>query len=147
MHQSIRLDRFWLRSRQLITMNNVIIFCFCSLAVSSVVMTTETHGRPARWRRWSACDVSEATQRKDWRISRAPSVASATSHQKWAEPLPSLLLRFTSFSNPYVVSLEVRHRHFTYVTWRAAHAETKKQQRGNNFSKTGKSIFVDILEK
>ena len=45
-----------------------------------VGQTPVGHERLARWRRWSACEVSETTRRKGWRMSRAPSVASATSY-------------------------------------------------------------------
>ena len=68
-------------------------------------------------------------------MSRAPSVASATSHLKWAEPLPSLQLRHTSneqchyrrfsYVNLIIQSFRsvvyLRHKHFTYVSWRGAH--------------------------
>ena len=123
------------------------------------------HGRLTRWCSWSACDVGEVMQCKGWRMSRAPSVVSATSHLKWAEPLllfqlchtsneqspfcrfsyvtpqmsrapsvvsamsclkwteplPSLQLHHTSFTTPFIALLRLHHRHFTYVTWRAAH--------------------------
>ena len=42
--------------------------------------TPRMNGRFDRWRRWSACDVGKATRCKGWRMSRSPSVASATSH-------------------------------------------------------------------
>ena len=51
-------------------------------------------------------------------------VASATS-QLILQPLPSLHLRHSSFYNPSVASSTVRHRHFTYLTWRAAHVTNK----------------------
>ena len=41
---------------------------------------TEIHELFAWWRRWTACDTSVATRHKCWRMSRAPSVASAASH-------------------------------------------------------------------
>ena len=97
----------------------------------------ETHGRLARWRRWSAYDLREVKRRKGWRMSRAPCVASATSHLKWAENLPSLQLRHTSNEqSPFrCFSYVTRHspilstRRFSYVTgtytyatWRTAHA-------------------------
>ena len=68
------------------------------------------HGRLARWRRWIACDVSEAMRRKDWRISRAHS-----------PNLSSLHLSHSSFSKPSVASpmsqlILQTYRHFTYVT-------------------------------
>ena len=54
------------------------------------------HGRLTRWCSWSACDVGEVMQCKGWRMSRAPSVVSATSHLKWAEPLLLFQLCHTS---------------------------------------------------
>ena len=69
----------------------------------------QNHVRHARWRRWSACEVGEATKRKGWRMCRAPSFSSATSHPKWAGPFTSLQLRHTSFPT-------LTWRCFSYVT-------------------------------
>ena len=49
------------------------------------------HGRLARWRRWSACDVVK--RRNGWKMSSAHSLT-----------LPSLHLRHSSFSNYSVAS-------------------------------------------
>ena len=87
-----------------------------------------------------SCDVSEATEG----LENEQSLILQT--------LPSLHLRHSSFFNPSVVSpttqlillpfsrltyvtahsttllsLHLRHRHFTYVTWRAPHAGVKYQ--------------------
>ena len=57
------------------------------------------HGQLARWHKWSACEIWEAMQ-CDARVGkycRAPSVTTATSYLKWAEPLPSPHLHHTTF--------------------------------------------------
>ena len=53
-------------------------------------------------------DIGEAMWCKGWRMSRATSVASATSHLKWAEPLLSLQLHHTSNEQSHF-------RRFSYI--------------------------------
>ena len=69
----------------------------------------QNHGRLARWRRWSACHVEQATRRNGCRMCRVTSVSSASSHPKRAESFPSLQLSHTSFPN-------LTWRRFSYIT-------------------------------
>ena len=90
--------------------------------------------------------------RKGWRMSRALLDTHTHTHSRAHSPtFPSLHLHHSSFSNPSValptsrlilqsfrcftcvtdhsptlLSFLLRHRLFTYVTWRAAHAKTTK---------------------
>ena len=63
------------------------------------------HGRFARWHRWSACDVGEATEELENKLWRRWSYGRVG---EWAEPPPQPLsplhLHHSSFSNPYVAS-------------------------------------------
>ena len=64
----------------------------------------------ARWRGWSACDVGEATSE------------GLENEQSFIQ----LFRRFTygtAHSPILPVSLHLRHRHFTYVTYRASHGD------------------------
>ena len=95
-----------------------------------IVSIFKVHGRLARWIKWRACDVGEA---KEWLGNELwISVTSPTS-QLILQPFrrftyvtahsPTLpLLHLLDSHSPTLLSLLLRHRLFTYVTWRAAHA-------------------------
>ena len=67
------------------------------------------HGRLARWRWWSACDVGEATLK-------------GLDNEQSLIRQPFRRLTYVTAHSPILpASLHLRHRHFTYVTCRAAH--------------------------
>ena len=68
------------------------------------------HGRLARWRTWSACGVGKAT-----------SEGLENEHSLIRQPFRRLTY-VTAHSPILPASLHVHHRHFTYVSWLAAHA-------------------------
>ena len=84
------------------------------------------HGRFARWRTWSACDVGEAT--KGFRMScDVDEAAEWLENEPHSPTLTSLHLRHRSFSNPSTALTTSQlilqpSRCFTYVIWRAARA-------------------------
>ena len=105
------------------------------------------HGRLARWRKWRACDVGEAKKGLENELWRRWSNGRAGKLAAHSQTFPSLHLRHSSFSKPSVAlstsqlilqpfrcftyvtahsptlfSLLLRHRLFTYVTWRPDHA-------------------------
>ena len=118
------------------------------------------HGRFARWRKWRACDVGEAKEGLENELWRTWSNGRVG---EWAPTFPSLHLRHSSFSNPSValsmsqlifqpfrgftyasahsptlLSLLLRHRLFTYVTWRAAHGKN-----GNTVHSEAREVIVN----
>ena len=86
------------------------------------------HGRLARRRKWRACDVGEA--KEGAHSPTFPSLHlrhSSFSNPSVALPMSQLILQpfrcftYVTAHTPTLLSLLIRHRLFTYVTWRATH--------------------------
>ena len=74
----------------------------------STMSPRSCHGRLARWRRWSACDVGEST----------PEGLENELWRKWSD---GRVGEWGSAHSPTLpTSLYLPHRNFTYVIWRAA---------------------------
>ena len=72
------------------------------------------HVRLTKWRRWSTCDVGEATSEG---LENEQSLIRQPFH------LPFRRFTYVTAHSPILpASLHICHRHFIYVTWRAVHA-------------------------
>ena len=81
----------------------------------TTVFSGWVHGQLARWRRWSTCDVGEATEGLE-------NEQSSFSNSSVTSPASQLILKpfccftYITVHSPTFPSLHLCHRHFTCVT-------------------------------
>ena len=118
---------------------------FCKYKPETFTSMMDNHGRLARWRKWRACDVALFIL-QPFRCFTYVTAHSLCSFSKLSVASPTsqfILQPFRRFTNvtahsptlrcfiyvtahsPTLISLLLRHRLFTDVTWWAAHVPRK----------------------
>ena len=101
------------------------------------------HVRLAWWRKWRACDVGKAKEGLEnelwprWSNGRVGEWVvrhSSFSNSSVALPTSQLIIQlfrcftYVTVHSPILLSLLLRHKLFTYVTWRTAHGDMDSKE-------------------